>query len=204
MAKRRPSIRRLAGAATVLVVLGLGACGSASEIFSGLIIQGSSAPTPLPDGAKPATQYPSEINISTANTSINSISIIVSLTHDRIQDLDLLLVGPTGIKVMLMSDCLGNTSLSGEALSFNHTSSTPVPTSTVPPPGVAMHPTDNDPGGDSDAFYSPAPGGPYGSDLAAFLGSNPNGTWRLYAYDDTLNGTATGEVGGWQVWLNTE
>lgn len=189
----------------VVLMLALASCGgSAGDIFSGLVVEANTTPTPLPDGAMPGAQYPSPIVVSTPNTSITSVLIALNVTHERAQDLDVLLVGPGGQKVMLMSDCLGNWSLSTDVFLFSDDAVTPVPTATVAPPGGSLMPTDHDPVGDPDTFYAPAPPPPYSSNLGVFLGTNPNGTWRLYIYDDTANGTAVGQLAAWQIWLNTE
>lgn len=56
--------------------------------------------------------------------------------------------------------------------------------------------------GGGDAFPSPAPGGPYGTRLGAFFGTDPNGTWSLFVVDDT-NGDSGSLSGGWCLGLAT-
>ena len=53
-------------------------------------------------------------------------------------------------------------------------------------------PTDYRPG---DSLPSPAPSGPYSPVLSVFRGVDPNGPWKLYAFDDAL-----GDGGGISAW----
>jgi uncharacterized repeat protein (TIGR01451 family) len=64
----------------------------------------------------------------------------------------------------------------------------------------SYRPSDYD-GGDGDAFPAPAPAGPYGSSLSALSGSNPNGRWSLYVFDDTPGDS--GRISGWGLTLET-
>jgi uncharacterized repeat protein (TIGR01451 family) len=65
--------------------------------------------------------------------------------------------------------------------------------------GGTYHASDYPPG---DSFPAPAPGGPYGTNLSAFNGADPNGTWSLYVFDDA-NGDAGRIDGGWTLNIQT-
>ncbi len=56
----------------------------------------------------------------------------------------------------------------------------------------------------SPTFPSPAPAGPYGDALSAFINTSPNGTWKLYAID-TFPSYSDGSIsGGWQLEITTD
>ena len=63
----------------------------------------------------------------------------------------------------------------------------------------SFKPTDFAP---ADSFPAPAPAGPYATNLAAFSGFNPNGTWSLYIVDDSDQNFGT-IVNGWTLNFNT-
>ena len=132
------------------------------------------------DNAK-ASIYP----ISFSNVSMTgSISKVVvklnGLTHTYPADLDVLLVGPGGQKVMLMSDAGGGTDVSGITLTFDAAASAAVP-STALTTGVYL-PANYDT--TTDTFPTPAPASPFSTGLTAFNGTSPNGTWNVFVRDD--------------------
>ena len=49
-------------------------------------------------------------------------------------------------------------------------------------------------------FSAPAPAGPYGTNLSVFLRTNPNGTWQLFARNDS---GGTGSLTGWALTITT-
>jgi hypothetical protein len=61
-----------------------------------------------------------------------------------------------------------------------------------------LSPTD----GPGDNFPSTAPVGPYGTNLAIFNGTSPNGVWSLYVVDDAW-GDVGSISGGWRLDLTT-
>jgi hypothetical protein len=151
----------------------------------------------------PATPYPSTINVSGITGNVSQVTVTLSgVEHTYPDDMDVLLVGPGGQKVMLMSDCGGDTDISGVTLTF--ADGAPSLTDSGVILSGTYSPTEYDSA--SDAFTSPTPAGPYGTSLAAFNNVNPNGTWSLYARDDTFWAGAqnTGKIlQGWRISITT-
>jgi extracellular elastinolytic metalloproteinase len=139
-----------------------------------------------------ATPYPSNIVVSGATGTVRKVTVTLSnFNHTFPGDVDVLLVGPTGRKMILMSDVGGGVDAVNVSLTFDDT---------APPIGATVvsgtfRPTNS---GTGDTFPAPAPGAPYGAALSDFAATNPNGTWSLYVVDD-----ATGDVGnfngGWSL-----
>ncbi|MFM6920795.1 MAG: Calx-beta domain-containing protein, partial [Dolichospermum sp.] len=155
-------------------------------------------PITIPDSGT-STPYPSTINVSGLSGNINSLKVtLTNLSHTWPDDIDVLLVGPTGTKALLMSDVGGFNSLSNVTLTFD-----PTATSLLPDEGLitsgSYKATDFETG---DFFNSPAPGGPYGTDFSVFNNTNPNGTWSLYVVDD-VGGDAGTIAGGWSLFIGT-
>ncbi|MGH9309639.1 MAG: proprotein convertase P-domain-containing protein, partial [Vicinamibacterales bacterium] len=142
-----------------------------------------------------ASPYPSALAVSGLTGTIQRLAVrLNSVTHSFTGDLDILLVGPGGQKVMLMSDAGGSSSVSGVSLTFRDGAgvlTAPVSTGTYSP-------VDQEPG---EVLPAPAPAGPYVTSLAQFNGTNPNGTWRLYVADDGEGDV--GSIGGWSLLVTT-
>ena len=148
-----------------------------------------------------ASPYPSEIVVPATAGTITRVTVtIYGLTHARQNDLDILLVGPLGQKVLLMSDVGGGASVANVNLTFDDAAAVFLPTGAVPITTGTYKPTDS--GGNSDTFTAPAPAEPYGLTMSVFNGTNPAGTWSLYVMDDRA--TNTGSIsGGWRLSLQT-
>lgn len=154
-------------------------------------------PTSASDGR--AVLYPSPIAVSGAPTSISYLSVTLSgFSHSFVDDVHVLLVSPTGQKILLMANTHGTNNAINNTLTF-----VPDGTATLPNSsgnvvsGVyacsVYSPTD---------LPAPAPAGPYGTSLAPLIGTNANGTWNLYVWDDVdsfNNGTF---AGGWSITFN--
>jgi subtilisin-like proprotein convertase family protein len=149
----------------------------------------------------PATPYPSNITVSGLTGTISNVSVTLNnLTHTFPDDLDVLLVGPNGQSVLLMSDAGGSDNASGINLTFND-SAAPIPDQVALSSG-AYSPGNY--GGSGDAFPAPAPVNlsPDPQRLAVFNGTTPNGTWSLYIVDD--GDSDVGSIqGGWSISITT-
>jgi subtilisin family serine protease/subtilisin-like proprotein convertase family protein/ribosomal protein L28 len=158
----------------------------------------NTSPITIPSSGS-STPYPSTINVSGLSGNINSLKVtLTNLSHTWPDDIDVLLVGPTGTKALLMSDVGGSSGINNVTLTFD-----PTATSLLPDEGIitsgSYKATDFETG---DFFNTPAPGGPYGTDFSVFNGINPNGTWSLYVVDD-VGGDAGTIAGGWSLNIGT-
>jgi subtilisin-like proprotein convertase family protein len=148
----------------------------------------------IPDSGV-ASPYPSSISVSGLAGSLTKVSVsLFGLTHTFPDDIDVLLVGPAGQKMILMSDVGGSNDVSGVNLVFDDSASSSLPNSTTLTSGT-FKPTNI---GSGDTFPATAPAGPYGSTLSVFNGTNPNGTWRLFVVDDQATDSGSFS-GGWSV-----
>jgi len=148
-----------------------------------------------------ASPYPSAIVVPAMAGTITKVTVtIYGLTHARQNDLDILLVGPLGQNVLLMSDVGAGASVANVNLTFDDAAAASLTTDAVPITTGTYKPTDS--GATSDTFSAPAPAAPYGSTLSVFNGTIPTGTWSLYVMDD--RGINTGSIsGGWRLSLQT-
>lgn len=154
---------------------------------------------PIPWPAGPASPYPSTNLVSGVSGLVGKVSVTLSnLNHSFPDDLDVLLVGPNGQKVILMSDAGGANAVANATVTFDDGASTAVPDS-----GQILsssyRPAAYEPG---DAFDAPAPAGPYDTSLSTFAAGDPNGVWSLYIMDDSTGDP--GNVGnGWRLAITT-
>src|SRR4029079_17339273 len=105
---------------------------------------------------------------------------LLGLTHTFPDDLDVLLVGPEGQKLVLMSDVGGGNDVNGINLVLDDQGASALSNSGQLTSGT-FRPNNV---GNTDTYNAPAPAGPYESLLSKFNGTNPNGTWSLYVMDD--------------------
>ncbi len=155
-------------------------------------------PIPSAETFGPASPYPSVINVTNVAGNITKLTVTFSnLSHTFPLDIDALLVGPAGQKVMLMSDTGGNyPGVANVTLTFDDAATNGLPaenflTGTYRPTDYAV----------GDVFPAPAPSGPYSTALSDFSGSSPNGNWSLYIFDD-FNGDV-GSLDGWSLNFTT-
>ena len=158
----------------------------------------------------PAVPYPSSITVVNGPIQIDSIRVtLFDVTHQLPDNMDFLLVGPTGIKYIFMADAGGPTSLTTPAtLTLWDSAATAIPNNGPLVTGAFKPVSWEAP---QAAFAVPAPPPPYiepnssgvPTMRSAFGFTNANGVWNLYARDD--NGTFDPNVlvgsvaGGWGI-----
>jgi subtilisin-like proprotein convertase family protein len=140
-----------------------------------------------------STPYPSTIRVSRLGSATSNVSVNLNrLKHDWYDDIDILLAGPEGQSVLLMSDA-GDSCNRETNLTFNDRSPA-LPDFGCPFASDAYRPSNYETYPDN--FPAPAPAPPYSDHLSAFNSTDPNGTWSLYVVDDY--GIFTGRIsGGW-------
>lgn len=166
-----------AGGATgsVAIELSLGKFSILTQAFS------NSGSILIPESGS-ASVYPSPLNVSGMAGGIEKLSVtLAGYSHSWPDDVDVLLVGPTGESVLLMSDCGGGAARDGVFITFDDDAVSNLPDSGTLVAGT-FKPTNID--STSDYFPSVNATLPYGSSLAGFAGTDPNGVWLLYIRDD--------------------
>ena len=149
----------------------------------------------LPDvGVSPV--YPMTIEVAGMTTAVERVRVTLPrFSHSYPDDVDVLLVGPRGQAVVLMSDAGGSIGVTNVDLKLDDLALATLPDSTAL---VESHYTPGDYDPSPAEFPSPAPPGPYANSYEAFAHSDPNGTWKLYVVDDTIKDSGV-LAGGWQL-----
>ena len=179
-----------------------------TQVMGAPVTFSNSTPIAIPNVGT-ATPYPSNITVSGLPSTIGAITVTLSgLAHTFPDDIDVLLVSPTGRKMIIMSDAGGLNAVTNVTITLDDAAATAIPDSAALTTGSfkpANYLTVQDP------FAAPAPAGPYltpapgGSDTltSAFTGAaggDPNGTWSLYVVDDA-SGDLGSFAGGWSISL---
>lgn len=153
----------------------------------------------IPDDSK-ATTYPSTIEVTGEGSSAAKVTVTLNgITHTYPDDLDILLVGPSGANAIVMSDVCGQNRDGPFSVTIDDDAPVPMPDeSVVGCPSATYQPTNNGPIGptSNDVWPAPAPAPSGGTSLAVFEGANPNGTWQLFVVDD-FAGDVGSISGGW-------
>jgi hypothetical protein len=184
---------------------------------------GSGVPVVAPDapgGGSVGSAAPATIVVS-GEPAVTRLTLgLTGIQHDKPDDIDILLVGPGGESVVLMSDAGADYSIgslapdfggdaggAGVDLVFDDAAVSGVPdeafvgAGTYQPSnyGKSVLPAcTSEP--DPDLFPS-APSGPYGSTMSVFDGTDPNGAWTLFVVDDCA-GASGALQNGWTVNVN--
>lgn len=155
-------------------------------------------------GALIADVYPSRILVSNVDSNLTEVTVTLNgLTIERPDDLELLLVSPSGSNYVLLSDAGGTvTSVSNIVITFSDAAASFIPDAGPLSAGTFKPTSVNS---TAVAFPAPAPSGPFlhaapfgtATLSSAFSGSNPNGYWSLYGRDDVTGASPTVISGGW-------
>lgn len=186
------------GIVFIVLILAIAGVSSVRAVYTSPI----GGPVTMPAGPQPgaATPYPSEITVSGLSGSIVSVIVRLNgLSHTFPDDLDIVLVGPSGQAVMLMSDAGGNTPVTNVNLVFSASATDSLPDS-GPITSGTYRPTNFGPN-DSMPSHPNLPSGPYGTALSVYNLTNPNGAWRLYIAED--EGGSSGSLTSWQLEIVT-
>ena len=150
-------------------------------------------------GASPAAPYPSEIVVSGLRALLDVKVHLLDMSHTWPHDIDILLVGPQGQNLIIMSDAGAVSPILNINLILDDEAAMVVPNSQIT--SGTYHPINY--GVESDPFASPAPVPTAATELATFIGTNPNGTWQLYVMDDAA-GDIGNMAGGWCLAITAE
>ena len=142
-----------------------------------------------------ATPYPSTVAVSGVTGTISNIRVsVTNLNHTFPSDIDVVLFGPTGAHSIIFTDAIGTGGVTGRNYTFQ-IGATALPTSGAPASGT--YGVVN--GGSWSG--SGTPGAVSSANLNNFLGTNANGTWSLYVFDDA--GGDVGTIGSWNLEITT-
>lgn len=136
-----------------------------------------------PGGMGVAERYPDVRSVRGIDGVITDVNVVTGgLYHPRPDDVDTLLVGPHGQKVMLFSDACGTANPHQATWRFDDESNTTLTDDGLICPAGTYQPIDYEPG---DRLPKPAPDIDYGTKLSEFDLTDPNGDWQLFVHDDT-------------------
>src|SRR4029453_15403193 len=111
--------------------------------------------------------------------TITKITVTLrEFAHAYPSDVDILLVGPNGQNVLLMSDAGGDTPVGNLDFMFDDDAGSALPAPLV---SGLFKPTNN---GAGDAFPAPAPVPSGSTALSPFIGPSPSADWSLFIVDD--------------------
>lgn len=153
-------------------------------------------PTPftIPDfGA--ASLYPSTILVSGIAGTVERVTVTLSgYEHGYPRDVDVMVVGPAGQNLVVMSDTPFALIAPPVTFNFDDFALSELPAGIEAAGSGTWRPTNL---GTLDAFPAPAPEPSAATQLATFNGTNPNGLWSLYVTDDAPGDS--GALGGWSI-----
>ena len=165
----------------------------------------NSTPISIPGtgtGPGASAPYPSTIAVSgVPGAVVKARATLIGVTHTYPNDIQTLLVGPSGLKTNLMSNRCEAPPLTGQTFTLDDSAPTLLPEEGPCPSGIYKPSKD---AGFDPTFEPPAPPGPQTvAAMSALNGGPANGTWQLFVRDQQA--TNTGSIGGgWSLDLLTD
>jgi subtilisin-like proprotein convertase family protein len=142
--------------------------------------------------------YPSNIFVTSGFSNIGSVTAsLKNVTHAFAGDVEILLVGPAGQNLVLVSDA-GTLGVTNVTVNLDDAAASLLPVSgswAAANATITAKPT-NYTELSPDVFPAPAPAPSAATTLATFNNTNSNGTWSLYVRDDGAPDTGS-IAGGW-------
>jgi len=167
-------------------------------------IASTSAVTILDVGT--ANPYPAPIEVAAATGPVSGLTVTLSgFSHAFPEDVDVLLVGPSGANAVLMADAGGGNRVRDLTLTFDDAATAALPDGGRITSGTFLPSVGTDRGGGACCGFqggAPAPSPPYGTALSIFEGTDPNGEWNLFVFDDSA-GDAGQIAQGWSLLIET-
>ena len=103
-AVHRPGRSRIRSTVLGLLTIVLFAAGAA-PLRAGVVSYSNTNAITILSGSDPATPYPSTINVPSFTGTVTRVTVtLYGLSHTWPRDIDVLLVGPTGQTLLLMTD----------------------------------------------------------------------------------------------------
>ena len=148
------------------------------------------------------TPYPSELAVAGIG-DVSDVNVTFDgLTAEAPDDGNFLLVGPQGQRAMLMSDAGGHADpVTGLDLTFDDEAAAMIPSNRIDLTGSGTYQLSDYVADDEFVGLGRLVGVP--SSLTVFDGTDPNGTWRLYAVDDQADGGLV-SIEGWSLDIETD
>jgi len=161
---------------------------------------------------EPAVPYSSDIDVIGLNGVVTQISVTLNgLSHSSPDDLDMLLIGPSGQTFHFWSDVGGANAVENVSVTIADSGESALPDSGAIVDGETYRPFNADTTGDE--FPVPAQGGPYNEPASAGIATfasvfngltadQVSGTWNLFVTDDT-DGNGGSIARGWSLNITT-
>lgn len=155
----------------------------------------------ISSNSDPANPYPSVINIAglpTSGLAIKSVTLN-GVNHDWSDDLDIVLVSPSGQAVVLMSDAGFFNEIVNADINFSDAATDFLPEEDEILSGTYL-PTNY---GATDNFPAPGPGTlTQANPSLSTITGDVNGDWKLFVVDDFIG--FGGSISGWTITFGTE